>query len=335
VKAIAARILVALLALPAAAHAQNAWVGEWLRDYAAGKHDEVAERLRTVASISRLEADLEIVSKNWLKQEPVDARRRELAAFALEAGFAQAVQGQAAGKLVEWGCRQIRRITKPGDFEQRWHMAAFAVLGGAIDPDNLQAHVTHMKFQFPNEPRLPFERALASELSAADVFTKRKVSPDDVAERNGEAAKRYREATGSADPAVQAEAWLRLGRVELARGRFDEAMSALDHAEPMLSDPALKYLGLLFRGMTLERLKQTDAARQAYQAALTLNPGAHAATTALANLLFRTGERAEADRLMSALVARSQPVIDPWWFYWPGDYRFGTARIQAVRAALR
>jgi tetratricopeptide (TPR) repeat protein len=332
---VARLLLVLLLLLPAVPLAQNAWVADWLRDYAAGKHAEVAERLQKVASISRLEADLEIISKNWLKQEPADARRRELAAFALEAGFAQAVQGPAAGKLVEWGCRQIRRVTKPGDFEQRWHLAAFAVLGGAIDPENLEKHVTHMKFQFPNEPRLAFERALASELSAADVFTRRKAPPGDVAEKNAEAAKRYREASASPDSAVQAESWLRLGRVELARGRLDEAMSALDQAEPMLSDPAMKYLARLFRGMTLERLKQTDAARQAYQAALTLNPGAHAATTALASLLFRAGERAEADKLMSALVARTQPVIDPWWFYWPGDYRFGTARIQAVRAALR
>jgi tetratricopeptide (TPR) repeat protein len=214
-------------------------------------------------------------------------------------------------------------------------MAAFAALGGAIDPDNLQAHVTHVRFQFPKEPRRVLERAIASEVSAADVFTKKKVRADEVAERNAEAATRYREATGSADPAVQAEAWLRLGRVELTRGRLDEAISALDQAEPRLSDPALRYLARLFRGMTLERLKQTDAARDAFQSALAVNPGAHAATTALASLLFRSGERAEADRLMTALMARAQPVLDPWWFYWPGDYRFGAARIQAMREALR
>jgi tetratricopeptide (TPR) repeat protein len=282
-----------------------------------------------------LEADLEIVSKKWLKQEPVDARRRELAAFALEAGFAQAVQGLAAGKLVEWGCLQIRRISKPGEFEQRWHLAAFAALGGAIDPVSLERHVAHVKFQFPTEPRLAYERALASELLAADVFTRRKASAGDVAERNAEAAKRFREATSSADRAVQAESWLRLGRVEMARGRLDEAMSALDQAETMLSDPALKYLALLFRGMTLERLKQTDAARKAFESALVQRPGAHSATTALASLLFRAGDRTEADRLMTALLARSQLVPDPWWFYWPGDYRFGTARIQAMREALR
>lgn len=336
--ALAPRLLLALLALSAVTHAQNAEVAGWLADYAAGKHAEVAEKFKTINSMTRLEADLELISKNWLKKEPIDQRRRELAAFALEAGLMQAVQGPAAGKVVEWGCRQIRRISAPGEFERRWHLAAFSALGGAIDPDNLELHVLHVKQhlkQFPTEPRLAFERALASELRAADVFTKRKVSASEVEDRNAEAAKRYREATSSPDAGVQAEAWLRLGRVELARGRLDEAMSALDQAEPMLSDPALKYLARLFRGMTLERLKQTDVARQAYQAALALNPDAHAATTALANLLFRAGERAEADKLMSALMARSQPVPDPWWFYWPGDYRFGAARIQAVRSGLK
>jgi tetratricopeptide (TPR) repeat protein len=325
--------------VPAVTLGQNAWVADWLRDYAAGKHEEVAKNLRTVESVAQLEADLERVSKNWLKQEPVDARRRELAAFALEAGFAKALQGPAAGRLVEWGCLQIRRVTKPGEFERRWHLAAFAALGGAIDPDNLEKHVVHMSHHFKNEPRLAFERALASELRAADVYTKRKVapgkgSPDEIAERNAEAAKRYREATASPDAAVQAEAWLRLGRVELTRGRLDAAMSALDRADATLTDPSLRYLAGVFRGMAFERLKQPDAARQALQSALAINPRGHAATMSLAMLLFRTGERAEADRLVTALMANQTPD-DPWWVYWPGDYRHGTQRIAEMRQALR
>jgi len=338
VKTIVTRLVAALaavLALTPSAAAQNAWVVDWLREYAGGKHVAIANDLRKVASISRLESDLEIVSKTWLKQEPVDQRRRELAAFALEAGFAQAVQGLAAGKLVEWGCKHIRRVTKPGEFERRWHLAAFSALGGAIDPENLEKHVTHMKFHFPNEPRLLFERAVASELLAADVFTKRKVSAREVEERNAEAAKRYREATASPDPGIQAESWLLLGHVEMARGRLDESVSALDAAEPLLTDPAAKYLLLLFRGQALERLKQPDAARRAYQAALAIQPGAHSATMALASLLFRTGERADADRLVSALMARAEPVSDPWWFYWPADYRYGVARLQAMREVLK
>jgi hypothetical protein len=305
------RIALPLLAVPAlllvapVTHAQNenAWVADRLRDYAAGQHEAVAQELQKVGSVSRLETDLEALSKKWLKQEPVDARRRELAAFALEAGFALALQGPAAAKLVEWGCKHIRSITRPGEFERRWHLAAFAALGGAIDPDRLESHVVHMKMHlrssFPEEPRLAFERALASELRAADVYTKRKVapgrgSPSEIAERNEEAAKRYREATAASEPAVQAEAWLRLGRVELVRGKLDEAV----------------------------------------ESALAINPRGHAATTALATLLFRIGERLEADRLVSALVANPVP-FDPWWVYWPGDYRHGTRLILDMRQALK
>jgi tetratricopeptide (TPR) repeat protein len=345
------RIALPLLAVPAlllvapVTHAQNenAWVADRLRDYAAGQHEAVAQELQKVGSVSRLETDLEALSKKWLKQEPVDARRRELAAFALEAGFALALQGPAAAKLVEWGCKHIRSITRPGEFERRWHLAAFAALGGAIDPDRLESHVVHMKMHlrssFPEEPRLAFERALASELRAADVYTKRKVapgrgSPSEIAERNEEAAKRYREATAASEPAVQAEAWLRLGRVELVRGKLDEAVAALDRADATLTDPALRYLARVFRGMALERLKQPDEARQAFQSALAINPRGHAATTALATLLFRIGERLEADRLVSALVANPVP-FDPWWVYWPGDYRHGTRLILDMRQALK
>lgn len=330
-----ARLLLALLALAIPVHAQNAELTQWLTDYAAGKHAEVAERLKSVGSMTRLESDLETIKKDWVKKEPVDQRLRELAAFALEAGLAQARQGPAAGKVVEWGCLQIRRISKPGEFERRWHLAAFSAFGGAIDPDNLERHVgLHMRL-YPDEPRLLFEKALASELRAADVFTKRKVSASEVEDRNAEAAKRYRAATASADASVQAEAWLRLGRVELARGRLDAAMSALDTALPMLTDAGLRYLGQLFRGMTLERLKQFDAARQAFQAALAISPGAHSASMALAAMLVQHGKRVEADRIVTVLMARPLPATDPWMYYWPGDFRFGVARVEAMREVLR
>ncbi len=330
----AAAIVSLAIAAAAPVYAQRAWVIEWLKDYAAGRHDDVARRLETVASVRQLEGDLESLAKNWLKTEPVDARRRELAAFALEAALARVDQGTAAGRLVEWGCRHIRRIAKPGDFEHRWHLAAFAVLGGAVDPDALQAHVTHVKFQFPGEPRLLFERAVASELSAADFFTLGRVSASQVRERYEEAARRYREATGVPDADVQVEAWLRLGRVEGQLGREAEALAALDEAG-RAADPAVRYLALLFRGQVLERLGQMEPARQAYHAALRIAPGAHAATMSLAALMFRAGERLEAEQAVAALLSRTPPAPDPWWTYWPADYRRAGVLMQAMRGALR
>ena len=314
--------------------AQRAWVQDWVRDYASGQYAEVAGRLKTVVNLRPLEDDLEKVSKTWLKTEPVDQRRRELGAFALEAALAHADQGASAGRLVEWGCRQIRRVTKPGEFEHRWHLAAFAALAGAVDPDSLQAHVVHMRFHFPNEPRLVFERAVATELSTADFFTEGKASAAELRERTTEAAKRYREATASPDAGVRAEAWLRLGRVESELGNSDAALVDLDQAAALTTDPALRYLLALFRGRALERLGQPDAARQAYRAALDLAPGAHAATISLAALLFRQGERLEADRLIRALLG-NPPAADPWLLYWPADYRHAATLVQAMREALK
>ena len=95
------------------------------------------------------------------------------------------------------------------------------------------------------------------------------------------------------------------------------------------------YLTALFRGQVLERQGQPDAARQAYQTALGLEPGAHAASMALATLLFRTGDRVGADRIVAALLNRTDAVNDPWWMYGPAEFRYGVARILAMREALK
>jgi len=334
VKTGAALVLLLLLA-SAPASTQNVWVLEWLRDYAAGRHADVASRLRTVADVRRLEQDLEKIAKNWLDKGPVETQRRALAAFALEAAFARVDQGPAAAKLAEWGCRQIRRIPKPGDFEHRWHLAAFAVFGGAVDPDSLRGHLLHVKLQFPNEPRLPYERAVAAEVSAAAFVAAGKVDADEIAKRNTEAARSYREATGVDLPGLREEAWLRLGKVELQLGRADEALSALDKAMSLTSDSALRYLASLFRGQAYERLGRADAAREAYEAALGLKPGAHSATMALAALLFRQGDRERAGRLVEDLLNRAERPDDPWWLYWPADYRYGPGLFQEMRRALK
>ncbi len=330
----AALVLLLMLA-PAPAATQNAWVLEWVRDYAAGRHAEVAGRLGTVADVRRLEQDLEKIAKDWLAQGPLEARRRALAAFALEAAYARVDQGPSASKLAEWGCRQIRRLTKPGEFERRWHLAAFAVFGGAADPDGLRGHLLHVKMQFPTEPRLSYERAVASEVSAAGFVTAGKVDAAELVKRNTEAARSYREATGVDLPGLREEAWLRLGRVELQLGRTDEALAAFDQVMSLTRDPAFRYLASLFRGQAYERLSRADAAREAYEAALGLKPGAHSATMALAALLFRQGERARAGRLVEDLLNRPEKPDDPWWLYWPADFRYGPGLLQAMRQALK
>jgi tetratricopeptide (TPR) repeat protein len=162
-----------------------------------------------------------------------------------------------------------------------------------------------------------------------------KVDAAEIVKRNTEAARAYREATGVDVPGLREEAWLRLGRVELQLGRTDEALAAFDQVMALTRDPAFRYLASLFRGQAYERVNRADAAREAYEAALGLKPGAHSATMALSALLFRQGDRARAGRLVEDLLNRPEKPDDPWWLYWPADFRYGPGLLQSMREALK
>lgn len=318
--------------------AQRPWVAEWLADYAKGLHAQVAERLKTVDSVRVLQSDLDRAAPAWLasKEFAPELMRRTVAAFALEAAYAKLDQSADAAQLVEWGCRQIRRHAKPDEFDRHWHEAAFALLSGAIDPDALEAHVAHVKFQFPGDPRLAFERAVAAEQRTAPFLAGPAATDKDLFNQRGEAANRYREAAKTTDPATRREALVRLARVELARGDAKAAIGALDEMAPSGSaDLDVDYLAALFRGQALERLGRTDPALQAYRAALATVPQAQSASTALAALLFRHGRRDDADREISAMLRRAGGARDPWWMYWPADYRRAAALVTALRSDVR
>lgn len=315
-----------------AASAQHAWVLDWLREYASGNRAVVAERLRSVGSLKAFQDDLDRLTPEWLKTPgaDADAQRRIVAAFALEAANARIDEGTRAAALLEWGCRQIRRDPKPGAFDRRWHLAALAVLEGAVAPDTLEAHVLHMRFQFPQEPRLALASAIAEELRTTPSYPE-KMSSTDIAKHNEEAARRFRQA--ATDDTLKAEANLRLGHTLLALGRPDQALAALDqvgHAD----DAAMNYLTQVFRGQAFDRLGRLDDARAAYEAALTIAPGAQTATLSLAALLFRHGHADDAARLTDALLRQPGPRADPWWVYWPADYRHIDTLLGQMRAAI-
>lgn len=321
---------------PAAATDQPSWVATWLREYAdPATRGAVVERMPSIIDLGRLQADLELLLDPWLEEDGADEtrQRRIIAAFALEAAAARLGIGAPAVELSEWACRQIRRIREAGDFERRWHLAAFAVFGGAVDADALEAHAGHMRLQFRTEPRLFFERAVAEELRAAPFFEGGRASARDVERRFREAADRYRDAAEHEE--VRAEAMVRLAHVELRLNRPAEALAAIDGVLESLDDQDLRYLAYLFRGQALERLDRVDEARSAYGRALGVIPRAQSASMALAALLFREGQRGVADQIVSELLGRAEQPEDPWWNYWPADYRNIRPLMAAVREALQ
>jgi tetratricopeptide (TPR) repeat protein len=314
---------------------KNPWVAEWLADYAAGHQSEVAAQLRTVADLTVLQDDLDKLLPKWTNPTDGSAElhRRAIAAFALEAAYARLDLGEPASKLVEWACRQIRRHPAPDEFDHRWLMAAFALFGGAVDPNALEAHVLHTRFLFPKEPRLALERAMAEELRTAPFVRDNKMSDADLLKDRQEAARRFADAAKI--PETRAEANVRLGHVDIDLGKDDDALHALAQVEDFTRDGDLVYLERLFRARALDRLGQTDAARRAYESALVVRPGAQSASVALAALLFRHGQRGESDQIVGQLLGRPTQPEDPWWMYWPADYRMADALIASMREAVR
>jgi tetratricopeptide (TPR) repeat protein len=328
-------VLLLLVGAPARPSAQSAWVAEWLREYAAGgqSREGVMSRLETIGDLSRLQRDLEAVLESWLKEgESPDAQRRAIAAFAMDAAFTQLGVGKPAVDLTEWGCRQIRRLRNPGEFERRWHLAGFALFSGVVDPDAIDAHASHMRLQFRSEPRLTYERAVAHELRAAPFYESGKASVRDVRKHNEEAAKLYREALKL--EAVREEATLRLAHVELQLGRAEQAIAVLEGYDPE-GDDDLRYLAHLFRGQAYERLTRNDEARREYGLALGIRPRTQSGSVALAALFFRDGQRNLAEQIVREVLERTEAPTDPWWTYWPADYRQAATLVAAMREALR
>ena len=321
------------LARPTVA-AQEPWVLEWLQAYASGHQADVLPKLATVGSLKEFEEDLDKLLPKWTAASATqEQHRRAIIAFAIDTAFARIDLGPGASKLAEWACRQIRRHSKPDDFDHRAYMAMFALFGGAVDPDALELHVMHVKFQFPNEPRLALERGIAEEMRGAPFYQPATQTPAGVIKHREEAARRYADAAKI--DAVAAEANLRLGRVNLDLGKLDDALAALDRVEPLSKDGAIVYLADLFRGMTLERLGKPEDAARAYRQALVIGPGAQSASISLAALTFEQGDRTAADRLVNEVLQRPAPVPDPWWTYWPGDYRLAAELFKAMREAVK
>ena len=313
------------------------WVTDWLKEFASpNKREAVIARMSTIHSLKVLEVDLEQASDNIpsMLGLPADQARRYAAAFATEAVFAKFIdQSPSAVKLLEWACRQIRRIQQPGPFEEQWHLAAFALLAGATDPNALEAHVAHARLQFPKEPRLALQRAIAAELRASRFAFGKSVAPTDLPNRLDESARRFTEA--AAVEATRGEALVRLGHVELVRDRPDAALAALDTADPLLKDRDLVYLSRLFRGLAYDRLDRLDDARRAFESALVARPDTQSASIALASVLFRTTDRDRANTIVNDVLSRERQVTDPWWLYPPGDFRFVDARMANLRKALK
>jgi Tfp pilus assembly protein PilF len=113
------------------------------------------------------------------------------------------------------------------------------------------------------------------------------------------------------------EAKLRLAHVFAMKGDDTRAYSLISEVLAAKPSPAFKYLGSLMGGAVLERSSQFDAAAKSYVEAILAMPDGQSAYMALANILHKSGQKAEAGAVMDRMFGRGAvgANADPWWTY--------------------
>jgi Flp pilus assembly protein TadD len=123
---------------------------------------------------------------------------------------------------------------------------------------------------------------------------------------------------------------LHLGRIQMLRGRDEDARRMFLIAAGDESFRANRYLAHLFLGSIDERQHNTGGAEDHYRKALATLPGAQSARLALAALLARFGHLDEARRAIAD--AGPSVVYDPWWSFFritPRERSFTLAELRA------
>lgn len=291
----------------------------------------------TRAAFNNMAADLRANAARWIPAGgPADAGRRRLlvATYTLDLLATQHDtrmwdRGWPSAELFDWASSLIRRGPQ-SDAERLWQLAAVGLLQRFGAP-GFAYHVRLALERYPDEPRLLLARALVEDLQVWPQ--KRNELPFTVEPtRMYQLQSRYTDA--AAVPAVAAEALIRLGFIELQRGRTREAQARFDAAgDP--GDTFLRYLRHLFRGQAFQAAGQLAEAEAAYRAAYDTVPLAQSATLALAATLTTMRRETEAVDLVNRMLEVSNAPVDPWTFYVTSEWRFWDIWMDVLRSAVR
>ena len=346
----------ALVCLAVAKPAADSVVVKALLDrYAAGDFSGVSATLDHTKDFDDILKQLKRDGPKWMTAGgPDDRARRELAAatFALEAARAgeledwklvrnwmtlENIYWHAPPQLIEWGCALLLKTPTPQPIERVWHLAVLAVVDRANDyefligspwdgranPKDEIKQLNHAIARFPTERRFALAQGIAAEWRLFPTT------------RTGAKEAQQIFETLKDDAQVGGEAAVRLGFMQLRNRRFPEALALFDAAEERSREPFVVYLARYFRGQTLERQKNPDAAERAYRSALLVVPRAQSASFALSTLLAARGHRAEAASLVDAALAARPLPMDPWRAYGEADARFWPELIEMLHAEIR
>lgn len=255
-----------------------------------------------------------------------------------------AVWWKVPPRLIEWACAVLHDGPVDQPTERVWHLAAMAVAQRRSDYEFLigspwqdrggydveMNHLGHAATRFTLEPRFVLAQAIAIEWQTWSNAAKH---PRTAIFNQGEAMAAFERLTK--DPAVGAEATLRLGVLRLRSRNVNGAIELFDRVDTLTRDRYLIYLARYFGGQARERQNRPAEAERAYRGALATIPKAISATMALAAVLARAGRMSAASEVVETALTASPPPIDPWRAYAAADDRFWTVLIARLHLAIR
>lgn len=177
--------------------------------------------------------------------------------------------------------------------------------------------------RFPNDPELLLTVGAAHEKYAR--LTDRSPTPH------------LRNALGPLAAAVQADpallqARLHLGRVQWRLGELDEARRTLQNGIAQGGEADERYLAHLFLGQVHAQAGRADAAVEALQTALGIDPAGQAAAAALAQVLLLRGDTTAARAVVDRALTRPRDHFDPHWNYLSSNATDIDDRLDDLRA---
>jgi hypothetical protein len=334
--------------------------------YAAGDVGVVERMLKTDKDYQAIRKDMQAAIARWRRDwQPIDA------VFLLEVSTA-AFNAQwqkpedvltSAAEFVTSRVRGRPRDLGPDPaldaFEDAWHKTALALLQKHLRPLNIEDYLKAVDWRIgatgrntanPRlvEPHFALVHAIAREqMLTPDTiayYLRSSVAPlaigwlpgpnGQMVARNVDEALKALDAAATL-PGEGAEASVRKAFLLHRLNHMGEALALLDGIEHRTTDQAVVYLGLLFRGRTLQMIGRPDEAGRAFELALEAWPHAQAPAVALAALSLQQNRHDVA--LRWAAAARTTPAdrVDPWWQYWLGDARFLPEWMADLRKAAR
>jgi tetratricopeptide (TPR) repeat protein len=334
--------------------------------YLRGDHDAAVASAAAIPDLGPFRLRFVQDSPAWVHADParIEARNAAAAAYLLELTAARLESDWGRfTDLIEWTCVQLRTAGPPTEFERSWHAASHALAGRArsrvwllgesarlphqkpiVVPARKNQpppvrHLMHALERFPDDPQFQLNRIMAWTWGR-DALPIRNVrlrdQDDEIDRRQPRRPPPQVEAVVAlqplmAVPAVAAEAWIRAGFVQITASDHAAALAAFEKAQPIATEPSMKYLSHFGAARALEGLAKPDEAMRQYRLALEIVPDAESATVALTSLQFTRDERdaviAQIDRVFNRTPAETDPgrlISYGSFIHWP-----------AIKAALR